>query len=372
MLHSGYSVNSRCYFGYSVNSRCYFVAQSIAPQFWDKGGLLEKYIRWRTQLCNTLCFWTFVFRPCIWSLLPIHSVRPKAAQLERGPWLYFPAIPVWSSRSVFGSCPFTLVLLFEFSSCINHPTPYHTLPRLTCSWSVLVVSLIRFTGFGASLIQRYVGLHIKPRSSSPRRHHHGGLSDDGPWRFPAGGVTIPFHVKSQGLAHLGSAQILDEDSSSPRRGDYSGWLKPKLRPRPLQEDGLIRHEEFHEDLKATKTGGHCRPSVLNIIVKPRDRNSSPRNGLTHRPGGSWRAGRIVAANLDDLSSSSRILMTWLKPGENICQYGLVVPFLLDPPEYINITSGLKSFSGHYERIGHFYFSNRAFHPILEICPLSML
>ncbi len=61
---------------------------------------------------------------------------------------------------------------------------------------------------------------------------------------------------------------------------------PSSRPRPLQEDGLIRHEEFHEDLKATKTGGHCRTSVLNIIVKPRDRDSSPRNGLTHRPGGS--------------------------------------------------------------------------------------
>jgi hypothetical protein len=43
---------------------------------------------------------------------------------------------------------------------------------------VLVVSLIRFTGFGALLIQRYVGLHIKPRMSSPRRHLHGGLSDD--------------------------------------------------------------------------------------------------------------------------------------------------------------------------------------------------
>ncbi len=61
---------------------------------------------------------------------------------------------------------------------------------------------------------------------------------------------------------------------------------PSSRPRPLQEDGLTRHEEFHEDLKATKTGGHCRTSVLNIIVKPRDRDSSPRNGLTHRPGGS--------------------------------------------------------------------------------------
>ena len=45
---------------------------------------------------------------------------------------------------------------------------------------------------------------------------------------------------SQGLARLGSARILDEDSSS-----------PSSRPGPLQEDGLTRHEEFHEDLKAT-------------------------------------------------------------------------------------------------------------------------
>ncbi len=36
------------------------VAQSIAPQFWDKGGLLEKYISWRTHSCNTLCFWTIL------------------------------------------------------------------------------------------------------------------------------------------------------------------------------------------------------------------------------------------------------------------------------------------------------------------------
>jgi hypothetical protein len=64
---------------------------------------------------------------------------------------------------------------------------------------------------------------------------------------------------------------------------------PSSRPRPLQEDGLIRHEECHDDLKATKTGVHCKTTVLNFIVNPRDwdiRNSSYRNGVTLRPGGS--------------------------------------------------------------------------------------
>jgi hypothetical protein len=56
--------------------------------------------------------------------------------------------------------------------------PYNTLPRLTCSWSVLVVSLIRFTGFGALLIQRYVGRHFKTWDSSPERRQHGGQPED--------------------------------------------------------------------------------------------------------------------------------------------------------------------------------------------------
>ncbi len=50
------------------------------------------------------------------------------------------------------------------------------------------------------------------------------------------------------------AQAQDQDLSAVNILDSSS---PSSRPRPLQEDGLTRHEEFHEDLKATKTGGHC-------------------------------------------------------------------------------------------------------------------
>ena len=187
MLHSGYCVNSDvtfwvtmsiqmlrsglpcqfwCYIlvtmsipelhsGYCVNCDVTLLHSRLARQFWDKGKPLEKYIRWRTQLCNTLCFWTFVFRPCIWSLLLIHSVRLNAAQLGLDCILRLSHLqlslgypifgyPSLSSRSVFGSCLSCLHWVFESSCCINHPGLINTLPRLTCSWSVLVVSLIRF------------------------------------------------------------------------------------------------------------------------------------------------------------------------------------------------------------------------------------
>jgi hypothetical protein len=38
--------------------------------------------------------------------------------------------------------------------------------------------LTRFTGFGALLIQRYVGRHFKPWDSSPQRRQHGGQLED--------------------------------------------------------------------------------------------------------------------------------------------------------------------------------------------------
>jgi hypothetical protein len=120
-------------------------AAHLARQFVDKGKPLEKYIRWRTQLCNTLCFWTFVFRLCIWSHLPIHSVRLNAAQLGLDCILRLSHLqlslgypifgyPSLSSRSVFGSCLSCLHLVSESSCCINHPGLINTLPRLTCSW----------------------------------------------------------------------------------------------------------------------------------------------------------------------------------------------------------------------------------------------
>jgi hypothetical protein len=50
------------------------------------------------------------------------------------------------------------------------------------------------------------------------------------------------------------AQARDQDLSIVNILDSSS---PSSRPGPLQEDGLTRHEEFDEDLKATKTGVHC-------------------------------------------------------------------------------------------------------------------
>ena len=91
------------------------------------------------------------------------------------------------------------------------------------------------------------------------------------WGVPESSTRIAQDQVQDQDQDLYAVNILD--SSSPSSG-----------PRPLQEDGLIRHEECHDDFKATKTGGHCRTTVLNIIVKPRDLDSSPRNGLTLRPG----------------------------------------------------------------------------------------
>jgi hypothetical protein len=89
------------------------------------------------------------------------------------------------------------------------------------------------------------------------------------------------------------------------------------RPGPLQEDGLIRHEDCQDDLEATK---EVCAGVLDFIANPRDldiRNSSHRNGLTHRRGESGRP-VIIAEYLDDLAASSRrILTTWQEPGMNI-------------------------------------------------------
>ena len=115
-----------------------------------------------------------------------------------------------------------------------------------------------------------------------------------PLLFPTGSSLEPaiMEMASTEASRLSSrmseerrrvAQDQDQDLSTVNILDSSS---PSSGPRPLQEDGLIRHEECHDDFKATKTGGHCRTTVLNIIVKPRDLDSSPRNGLTHRPGGS--------------------------------------------------------------------------------------
>ncbi len=53
---------------------------------------------------------------------------------------------------------------------------------------------------------------------------------------------------------MGIAQAQDPDLSAVSILDSSS---PSSRPGPLQEDGLTRHEEFLEDIKATKTGVHC-------------------------------------------------------------------------------------------------------------------
>ncbi len=106
------------------------------------------------------------------------------------------------------------------------------------------------------------------RCDSSRGTSSSSLRDSPVWGVPESSMRI--------------AQAQDQDLSAV---NILGSSSPSSRPRPLQEDGLIRHEECH-DLKATKTGVHCRTTVLNIIVKPRDLDSSPRNGLTHRPGGS--------------------------------------------------------------------------------------
>ena len=103
----------------------------------------------------------------VFSGYPIFDSRPSHRQLSLGHPIF--GYPSLSSRSDFGSCLSCLYMLFESSCCINHPGLINTLPRLTCSWSVLVVSLIRFTGFGAFLIQRHVGPSNKPRRTSPRR-----------------------------------------------------------------------------------------------------------------------------------------------------------------------------------------------------------
>ena len=113
------------------------------------------------------------------------------------------------------------------------------------------------------------GARRDPRFSSSRGASTSSPRDSPVWGVPESSMRI--------------AQAQDQDLSVVNILDSSS---PSSRPGPLQEDGLTRHEEFHEDLKATKTGVHCRTSVLNIIVKPRDRDSSHRNGLTHRPGGS--------------------------------------------------------------------------------------
>ena len=69
-----YFRNDQSYFGH---------AACLACRFWDKCKSSENYIRRRTQLCNTLCYLDIlVCRPRIWSLLPIHSVRLNAAQLD--------------------------------------------------------------------------------------------------------------------------------------------------------------------------------------------------------------------------------------------------------------------------------------------------
>ena len=153
---------------------------------------MENYIRWRIQLCNTLCFWTFLssdlasgpFSQSIVYGQKLHNLTWFLIVFSGYPIVSYPlaipssAIPVrvlgQTSALVFHArlCCSNLVVVSTTLDLIN------TLPRLTCSWSVLVVSLIRLTGFGAFLIQRYVGLPIKPRRSSPRRHVHGGLSDD--------------------------------------------------------------------------------------------------------------------------------------------------------------------------------------------------
>ena len=138
MLHSGY-VNSRCYILVTMSIPdvtlvtmsildvtlvtmsildVTLVAQSIAPQFWDKGGPLENYIRWRTHLCNTLCFWTFVsadlasgpfsqfivygqkLHNLTWFLI-VFSGYPRLRLSLGYPIFGYPGL---SSRSDFGSC----------------------------------------------------------------------------------------------------------------------------------------------------------------------------------------------------------------------------------------------------------------------------
>ncbi len=137
-------VNSRCYILGYVNSRCYIlvtvsildvtlvtvsildvtlvtvsildvtlvtvsildvtsVTQSIAPQFWDKGGLLEKYISWRTHSCNTLCFWTILSSDLASG--PFSQSIVYGQKLHNLDLIVFSGYPSLSSRSVFGSYP---------------------------------------------------------------------------------------------------------------------------------------------------------------------------------------------------------------------------------------------------------------------------
>ena len=129
MLHSGYYVNSRYYLGYCVNSGCYIVAQSIVPQFWDKGGLLEKYISWRTHSCNTLCFWTILSSDLASG--PFSQSIVYGQKLHNLDLIVFSGYPSLSSRSVFGSCPSCLYVLSESSCCIIHPGTFYI--RFRCS-----------------------------------------------------------------------------------------------------------------------------------------------------------------------------------------------------------------------------------------------
>ena len=105
-------------------------AAHLARQFWDNCKSLANYIRRRTQLCNTLCSLDIlVFRPRIWSLLPIHSVRPKAAQLDlvldcilRLSHLRLSAIPSsalhWSSRLRLSHLQFSVRLRLLYSMLV--------------------------------------------------------------------------------------------------------------------------------------------------------------------------------------------------------------------------------------------------------------
>ena len=133
MLHSGYCVNSDVTFRLLCQLWCYFVAQSIAPQFWDKGGLLEKYISWRTHSCNTLCFWTIL--SSYLASGPFSQSIVYGQKLHNLDLIVFSGYPIFgypifgypslSSRSVFGSCLSCLHVLSESSCCIIHPGPFY-------------------------------------------------------------------------------------------------------------------------------------------------------------------------------------------------------------------------------------------------------
>ncbi len=121
------------------------VTLAIACQFSDNGETLENYIRWRTQLCNTLCFWTFVssdlasgpFSQFIVYGQKLHNLTWFLIVFSRYPrlessvslWLSHLRLslgyPSLSSRSVFGSCPSCLHVLSESSCCIIHPGPFY-------------------------------------------------------------------------------------------------------------------------------------------------------------------------------------------------------------------------------------------------------